>query len=126
VSKVAGEVQVSSWRFLLCLAFLLILAVALIGRLAMLQLLDVEQGQQFLQSQGDARTVRYAQIPAHRGAILDRNGQPLAVSTPVLTLSLNPQQFDVSNLDTLARLLKSSNTGFSSIKTANSCMSKNT
>lgn len=105
MSKVAGEVQAGSWRFLICLAFLLILAVALIGRLAMLQLLDVEQGQQFLQSQGDARTVRYAQIPAHRGAILDRNGQLLAVSTPVLTLSLNPQQFDVSNLDTLARLL---------------------
>ena len=60
MSRVSGEVQAGSWRFLLCLAFLLILAVALIGRLAMLQLLDVEQGQQFLQSQGDARTVRYA------------------------------------------------------------------
>lgn len=105
MSKVNGAPAVNSWRFLLCLAFLLLLALALVGRLAMLQLLDVEQGQQFLQSQGDARTVRYAQIPAHRGAILDRNGEPLAVSTPVLTLSLNPQQFDAANLDVLADLL---------------------
>ena len=106
MNKVGGQVTVGSWRFLLCLVLLVVLALILVGRLAMLQVLDVEQGQQFLQDQGDARTVRYAQIPAHRGAILDRNGQPLAVSTPVLTLSLNPQQFDISNLDALARLLE--------------------
>lgn len=98
-------VGVASWRFVVCVAVLLFLALALIGRLVVLQILDVEQGQRFLQNQGDARTVRYAQIPAHRGAILDRNGQPLAVSTPVMTVSLNPQQFDVENLGALAQML---------------------
>jgi cell division protein FtsI (penicillin-binding protein 3) len=45
-----------------------------------------------LQRQGDARTVRNDVIAAHRGNILDRNGQPLAISTPVQSLVLNPRQ----------------------------------
>ncbi len=100
-----SERSATSWRFVVSVGGLSVLALALVARLAMLQLLDLEQGQKFLQNQGDARTVRYAQIPAHRGAILDRNGEPLAISTPVVTLSLNPQQFDAKNLPTLATLL---------------------
>ncbi|MGO2581129.1 MAG: peptidoglycan D,D-transpeptidase FtsI family protein, partial [Halomonas sp.] len=46
----------------------------------------------FLQSQGDARTLRHEAIPAHRGMITDRNGEPLAISTPVVTLWANPQE----------------------------------
>ncbi len=42
--------------------------------------------------QGDARTVRNDVIAAHRGNILDRNGQPLAISTPVQSLVLNPKE----------------------------------
>ena len=32
------------------------------------------------------------EIAAHRGNILDRNGQPLAISTPVQSLVLNPKE----------------------------------
>ena len=49
----------------------------------------------FLQSQGDARTLRHEAIPAHRGMITDRNGEPLAISTPVVTLWANPQELPV-------------------------------
>jgi len=45
----------------------------------------------FLQKQGDARTVRVEKIGAHRGMIRDRRGKPLAVSSPVGSLWVNPQ-----------------------------------
>jgi cell division protein FtsI (penicillin-binding protein 3) len=45
-----------------------------------------------LQREGDARTVRNDLIVATRGNIVDRNGEPLAISTPVLTLWLNPKE----------------------------------
>ena len=41
--------------------------------------------------QGDARMERQVLIPAHRGMILDRRGEPLAVSAPVVSLWANPQ-----------------------------------
>ena len=96
------------WRFYFIALVLSLLAAALLTRMAVLQLLDTEQGQSFLQSQGDARAVRYAAIPAHRGAILDRNGVPLAVSTPVVSLILNPQHFDHGRLGELAQALNES------------------
>lgn len=46
----------------------------------------------FLQYQGDVRTVRNDVLVAHRGNILDRNGEPLAISTPVQSLWLNPKE----------------------------------
>lgn len=44
------------------------------------------------QREGDARTVRHDVIIATRGNIVDRNGEPLAISTPVQTLWLNPKE----------------------------------
>jgi cell division protein FtsI (penicillin-binding protein 3) len=63
---------------------------------------------QFLQSQGDARSLRTLPLPAHRGMIMDRHGQPLAVSTPVDSIWVNPLQFEASKaqLQTLAKLLE--------------------
>ena len=58
------------------------------GRLLYLQLEQTD----FLQDQGDRRVIRVAEIPAHRGIIKDRNGEPLAVSTPVVSLWANPKQ----------------------------------
>lgn len=62
-------------------------AVALVWRAVCLQVLDTE----FLQSQADARHLRVVSLPAHRGKILDRNGEPLAISTPVESVWVNPQ-----------------------------------
>ncbi len=46
----------------------------------------------FLQDQGDARHLRAQVMPAHRGMITDRNGDPLAVSIPVDSIWGNPQE----------------------------------
>lgn len=45
----------------------------------------------FLQDQGDARYLREVKIAANRGMITDRNGEPLAISTPVDSVWANPQ-----------------------------------
>jgi len=83
---------VSPWRFKLVLAVLALLVLLLVKELLGLQVLDTERGHAFLQGQGDARTVRTEVIPAYRGVILDRNGEPLAVSTPVASIWINPKQ----------------------------------
>jgi len=65
------------------------LMVGVIGwRIVDLQVID----RGFLKTQGDARSVRHIPIPAHRGLITDRHGEPLAVSTPVTTLWGNPKE----------------------------------
>lgn len=46
----------------------------------------------FLQTQGDARHLRVVKISASRGKILDRNNQPLAISTPVDSVWVNPRE----------------------------------
>lgn len=47
---------------------------------------------EFYQSQGDKRYLREVAVPAYRGAILDRNGEPLAISTPVVSIWANPKE----------------------------------
>lgn len=47
----------------------------------------------FLQGQGDARHLRVVEVPAHRGTITDRYGEPLAMSTPVDSVWVNPKEF---------------------------------
>lgn len=46
----------------------------------------------FLQAQGDARHLRVVRVPAYRGMITDRHGEPLAISTPVESLWVNPAE----------------------------------
>ena len=66
--------------FLLC-------SIALVARAVNLQVVDTE----FLQDQGEARYLREVVVPTRRGNILDRNGEPLAVSTPVDSVWVNPK-----------------------------------
>ncbi|MDX1803709.1 MAG: penicillin-binding transpeptidase domain-containing protein [Alcanivorax sp.] len=74
------------WRFVL--AFWVVCACLLIGRAFDLQVL--QHG--FLAHQGDIRNLRTEPLAAHRGVIRDRDGRPLAVSTPVVTLWANPRE----------------------------------
>lgn len=61
----------------------------------------------FLQDQGDSRSIRDVVIPAHRGMIVDRNLEPLAISTPVATVGAVPREVltDKSSIPRLAEAL---------------------
>ncbi len=74
------------WRAHLLLGLLAISALALAWRAVNLQLVD----HGFLAREGDARFSRVLDIAAHRGTITDRYGEPLAVSTPVDSVWVNP------------------------------------
>ena len=98
------------WRYYLVMLFLGLLPVTVAVKIAQLQIMpSEEQGRDFLQHQGDARSIRKEIIPAHRGLITDRNGEPLAVSTPVTTLIANPQDIQKSasaaDIEKLAKAL---------------------
>lgn len=73
--------------FLLCL--MAVAALGLLWRAVDLQLMQ----KAFLQRQGDARFLRVVSKPAHRGRILDRQAEPLAVSTPVDSIWVCPSTF---------------------------------
>jgi len=79
------------WRFYAVVGVLCVMLVLLVWRVLSLQILDLEQGYEFLQDQGAMRSVRTSEIPAYRGVITDRRGEPLAVSTPVVSIWANPQ-----------------------------------
>jgi len=61
----------------------------------------------FLQQQGNARYLRVQPIAAHRGMISDRNGEPLAISTPVDSVWVHPKTFITASREwgKLAKLL---------------------
>ncbi|HHJ18299.1 MAG TPA: penicillin-binding protein 2 [Gammaproteobacteria bacterium] len=64
----------------------------------------------FLQQKGNARQIRVVEIPAHRGMILDRLGEPLAISTPVDSIWANPTRVShqPEDIQALAQLLGTS------------------
>ena len=79
------------WRFSIAALLLVMLVALMVWRMLNLQVLDTEKGYDFLQDQGDARSHRTEIIPAYRGVISDRNGEPLAVSTPVDSIWMDPR-----------------------------------
>lgn len=83
---------------------LLALFALLLGRSLYLQSINFE----FLQGQGSSRYSRDLEIPAHRGRILDRFGEPLAISTPVKAIWAWPDKMEASpqELKTLAATLE--------------------
>jgi cell division protein FtsI (penicillin-binding protein 3) len=106
VTRTARAKPALAWRFYLVLAVLCSLLALLVGRILSLQVLDTERGRAFLQNQGERRSVRTAEIPAYRGVITDRRGEPLAVSTPVVSLWADPRMLAGSDrLEELAQAL---------------------
>lgn len=89
-------------RWLLALMFLAGAALLLL-RAIDLHVIDAE----FLRNHGDARALRVVAVPAHRGIITDRNGEPLAISTPVDSVWVTPRDLlgAEPRLPELARVL---------------------
>jgi cell division protein FtsI (penicillin-binding protein 3) len=87
------------WRAYVLVSLLVCAATGLVWRAVNLQLVD----HTFLAREGDARFSRVVQIAAHRGTITDRYGEPLAVSTPVDSIWVNPKELALAS-DQLPRL----------------------
>lgn len=107
VKKEQVQPGIARWRFVLVAALLCLLALALVLHLARLQVVPAtERGYQFLQDQGRARTIRSEEIAAYRGSIVDRNGELLAVSTPVHSLWANPKLLSGSSTERISQLAR--------------------
>ena len=74
------------WRRRFVMLGLALALVSLAARAVQLQVVDKD----FYVGQGDARQQRTVPISAHRGMIVDRNGEPMAMSTPVDSIWANP------------------------------------
>jgi len=93
------EVEMYPLRRKFLLAGFLIITVVLLWRAVDLQVVRKE----FLCSYGDARSLRAVRVQAHRGMIVDRNNEPLAISTPVESVSATPHKI-IGNKEGLAKI----------------------
>ncbi|OGV74045.1 MAG: cell division protein [Methylophilales bacterium RIFCSPHIGHO2_02_FULL_57_10] len=92
-----------AWRRRTLLIVVLMCFVVLLGRAVYLQGLHTD----FLQQKGDARYSRTLKLSAHRGMMADRNGEALAISTPVESVWASPPDVTINpdQLKKLAQLL---------------------
>ena len=95
--------QLPGWRATALFVALLIGLAGLLGRGVYLQGIHND----FLQEKGNARYSRVIEVSAHRGLITDRNGDPLAVSTPVESVWASPPdvEADAGQVRKLAQIL---------------------
>ena len=107
MAKKSVQAVIPKWRYYLVMLFLASLPLVLLVKIAQLQILpSQEHGVDFLQNQGDSRAIRNITIPAYRGLITDRNGEPLAISTPVTAIIANPQQIRDEDVRQVAKAIK--------------------
>ena len=83
--------KLPGWRATALFVALLIGLAGLLGRGVYLQGIRND----FLQEKGNARYSRVVEVIAHRGMIADRNGEPLAISTPVESVWASPADVEV-------------------------------
>lgn len=119
------RLDLQRWRMRLVLGLLFGGFAALTARATYLQGWQTD----FLTEEGEKRINRVVEIPAHRGMITDRRGEPLAISTPVESLWLNPREAEATprqiqalasqlglDPDDLARLFRDQRKGFVYVK----------
>ena len=96
-------VKLPGWRATALFMILLAGLAGLLGRGVYLQGIH----NAFLQEKGNARYSRVIEVIAHRGMISDRNGEPLAVSTPVESVWASPPdvEADRRQVKKLAQIL---------------------
>ena len=91
--------RLPAWRSRTLLAVLVLGFLVLAGRSVYLQTWNGD----FLRAKGESRYSRVLEIPANRGRILDRNGEPLAISTPVKSVWAIPDELKIDD-EALGRL----------------------
>lgn len=92
-----------TWRLRTMLLLLLSAFAVLIGRAIYLQGLNHD----FLQQKGESRYSRVIELSATRGMIVDRNREPLAISTPVESVWVSPSDAKITpqQMQRLAQML---------------------
>ena len=118
MAKKSVKKVIPRWRYYLVMLGLASLPILVTGKIAQLQIMpNEERGVDFLQTQGDVRAIREEVIPAYRGLITDRNGEPLAVSTPVITLIANPKYMQTATAESdLVRLAEAMDISLAALK----------
>ena len=86
-------VEIKLWRFIFLIILLMLAMLGVIYRFLQLNIFE----RHFLLRQSNARIMRTVAISAHRGMIVDRNGEPLAISTPVDSVWINPHIFHANS-----------------------------
>ncbi|GAB4121144.1 MAG: penicillin-binding protein 2 [Sideroxydans sp.] len=101
--QTSGQIALPAWRSRTLFVLLLLGMAGLLARAVYLQGIHND----FLQQKGDARYSRVVEVPAHRGMITDRNGEPLAISSPAESVWASPPDVVATpaQLTQLARIL---------------------
>ncbi|TCB65455.1 penicillin-binding protein PBP3 [Acinetobacter sp. ANC 4178] len=84
-----NAISVEMWRFYLMWAVVLLCFLALVGRAFYVQVINHD----FLQNKANANILRTETLKAMRGVIYDRHGVPLAISTPVMKVVIDPRDY---------------------------------
>lgn len=111
VIRKGNQPLTSPARHWLVLAVIGSLFVVMTGRALFLQFFNAD----FLKQRGNAQALRVIDVSAVRGMILDRNGQPLAVSTPVDAVSADPAKLH-ANPDSWKPLAKTLGVNYKELK----------
>jgi len=90
--KSTGQIELPKWRARVLFALLMAGFLILLARAGYLQGIN----NNFLQQEGVARYGRVIELSAHRGNITDRNGEPLAISTPVESVWASPADVEAT------------------------------
>ena len=80
-------IRLPVWRSRIVLLALVAAFAVMAGRAVYLQAVNTD----FLQMKGESRFSRVLEVPATRGRILDRNGEAVAISTPVKSIWAIPE-----------------------------------
>ena len=86
----------------LMLVFIMVCMAILVGRAVHLQVIS----KQFLKQQGDMRQVDDVTVSAYRGMVVDRNGEPLAISTPVESIWINSREMKAAKPELIRQMEK--------------------
>jgi cell division protein FtsI (penicillin-binding protein 3) len=92
------RLKLEGWRSRFVLIVVMGMFALLAGRAFYLQGMQTA----FLQAKGEARYGRVIEMPASRGTVKDRNGQLLAISTPVESIWTSPEDFEIEELQVQA------------------------
>ena len=92
-----------SMRMSIVIAFVVLCFLVIAARAFAIQV----KGEEFYTKQGNMRQIREVGLKVPRGTIFDRNGEPLAISTPMISIGIQPSILvnEISRVEQLAEAL---------------------